>query len=715
MKMKSRYVFLFSILLFFGFSYLREVSSQLRHQAVEFFRQGQYERFVQSTKWNLPFLDEEILSLRVIALLKLGKGKEAQREITRLFQSSSSLILDHVSYYYLDYLAKQDNVNNMFSWLTMMERRFPNSSLLPRAYLLIGKTLLKRGFVQSAIPITIKSLTLTLFPEGKQEVFLLLSQLLLESQHFSEAFWILQKVHRDAPKQSSEIRFLVQSIIPRMDFRNWSPETKITSLEFLLALGLYKETEPLMFQVEKETLSSFLEKRFFVLQARVALHSNNLAQLESAIQKMTQKNEEEVFFYQGILEQRKGKYAQAIQKYEKVVTNFPRGEYILQAYRNMALCYQSIGKEREYVDTLRRVIALFPRETISFWELFRFFYLRNQTEEMKNILKQFAETNREEQNRALFWLYKLEDSTEKWKYLEKILQSGTVDYYYVRAWQELEKVKPQSLKTPFRKDEPPFRETEAFFSPEHWQKYRFLQDMHLFEDAEIELLFLHKIHPSSYLYLELSYFYERKGDYRRSILYAIYLRNQLKKEYPEPFEKIERKIYPPAFLNSVEQLLLSSKTDPYLFLALVRAESSFQVDAISSAGAVGLAQLLPSTALWVMEKGWVEFDEKNILSENDPQALTYFLIQPEVNLRIGIAYWNYLLDRFQGNPYLAICAYNAGPGRVNQWKTELPPDWDAFVEFIPFQETQNYLRRVITNYFFYSLLYRGRFSLSNPT
>ncbi|MGQ9747021.1 MAG: lytic transglycosylase domain-containing protein, partial [Candidatus Caldatribacteriaceae bacterium] len=151
------------------------------------------------------------------------------------------------------------------------------------------------------------------------------------------------------------------------------------------------------------------------------------------------------------------------------------------------------------------------------------------------------------------------------------------------------------------------------------------------------------------------------------------------------------------------------------FLSLVRAESTFQIDAISSAGAVGLAQLLPSTALWIIEKGWVKFDQNNIPSEGNPEALKYFLIQPEVNLRIGVAYWNYLLDRFNGNLYLAICAYNAGPGRVSQWKKELPPDWDAFLEFIPFQETQNYLRRVITNYFFYSLLYRGRFSLPNPT
>ncbi|MGQ9473681.1 MAG: hypothetical protein ACUVRN_06500, partial [Candidatus Caldatribacteriaceae bacterium] len=160
--MKSRYVFLLGVLLFFGFSRLEEVSSQLRNQAIELFRQGQYERFVRFTEWSLSFPDEEILSLRAIALLKLGK--EAQREITHLFQSSSSLILDYVSYYYLDYLIKQDDAHKVLSWLALMEERFPNSPLLTRAYLLTSKSFLKKGLTQHAISMGIKLLTLAPFP-----------------------------------------------------------------------------------------------------------------------------------------------------------------------------------------------------------------------------------------------------------------------------------------------------------------------------------------------------------------------------------------------------------------------------------------------------------------------------------------------------------------------------------------------------------------------
>jgi len=317
--------------------------------------------------------------------------------------------------------------------------------------------------------------------------------------------------------------------------------------------------------------------------------------------------------------------------------------------------------------------------------------------------------NEREKNRALFWLYKLGDSSEKKAYLEEILKSSDIDYYYVRAWQELKKLEPHSPAVPFSEDGPDFNADPTLFSLESWRKYWFLQNIHLWENAEIELLSLHRSTPSLYLYLELSYFYERKGDYRKSILYALYLWNRLQNDSSKSFKRIEKRLYPQWFLGLLEQFPSTQKFDPYLFLALVRAESSFQMDAVSSAGAVGLAQLLPSTALWVIEKGWVDLDEKKVPPEDDAVALTYFLIRPEVNLHIGAAYFAYLLERFQGNFYLAICAYNAGPGRVSQWIEELPSDLDAFVEFIPFRETQNYIRRVMTNYFFYSLLYRGDF------
>jgi soluble lytic murein transglycosylase len=102
----------------------------------------------------------------------------------------------------------------------------------------------------------------------------------------------------------------------------------------------------------------------------------------------------------------------------------------------------------------------------------------------------------------------------------------------------------------------------------------------------------------------------------------------------------------------------------------------------------------------VIEKGWAEGGEEDV---------SLLLLNAEKNLEIGVSYFSYLWERFGGKLYPTICSYNAGPGRVDQWLETLPSDPDLFVESIPFSETQNYLKKVIANYFAYSILYQGSF------
>jgi soluble lytic murein transglycosylase-like protein len=89
--------------------------------------------------------------------------------------------------------------------------------------------------------------------------------------------------------------------------------------------------------------------------------------------------------------------------------------------------------------------------------------------------------------------------------------------------------------------------------------------------------------------------------------------------------------------------------DPDLFYHLVRVESSFRPDVVSAAGAVGLAQLLPSTARAL-----------------DPTVERADLFAPDTNLRLGARYLRRLLDRYRGNVRLALLAYNRGPTRVSR-------------------------------------------------
>ena len=179
------------------------------------------------------------------------------------------------------------------------------------------------------------------------------------------------------------------------------------------------------------------------------------------------------------------------------------------------------------------------------------------------------------------------------------------------------------------------------------------------------------------------------------------LHKYIQKHPPHTWTVNQSEIWYQAYPNQYWDLLQAHATNhpddyPYdvrIFHALVREESSFNKDIVSWAGAKGLSQLMPATAKRVA--GWVG------VSVN---STTIF--DPSTNLRIGSKYLGYLHGYFNGNPYLAVAAYNAGEGNVGKWlksKGNLPTD--MFVESIPFRETRHYVKRVLGTYQAYHLLY----------
>lgn len=156
----------------------------------------------------------------------------------------------------------------------------------------------------------------------------------------------------------------------------------------------------------------------------------------------------------------------------------------------------------------------------------------------------------------------------------------------------------------------------------------------------------------------------------------------------------EGKIYAPAaFPVPRIKGLLDPGTEivePSLLLGLARQESMFSFGASSSAGARGLLQLLPSTARIVARKLGEEFDVDRLIGD------------PDYNALLGGHYLGLMLERFDGEQALALAAYNAGPLRVNRWiekhgDPRKGNDHDVidWIELIPFDETRNYVQRVL--------------------
>jgi soluble lytic murein transglycosylase len=124
----------------------------------------------------------------------------------------------------------------------------------------------------------------------------------------------------------------------------------------------------------------------------------------------------------------------------------------------------------------------------------------------------------------------------------------------------------------------------------------------------------------------------------------------------------------------------------------MREESSFVADVRSHSNAIGLMQLIPPTARWVATGTTVPFDDAS-------------LKRPEVSIELGTR----LLAKLRvthGHPALAIGAYNGGGGAVEKWVgAHWTDDLDLFVELVPYDETRNYIKRVLSSQAAYAYLY----------
>jgi soluble lytic murein transglycosylase len=163
------------------------------------------------------------------------------------------------------------------------------------------------------------------------------------------------------------------------------------------------------------------------------------------------------------------------------------------------------------------------------------------------------------------------------------------------------------------------------------------------------------------------------GWYEQAVATASLLRlfNDYHLLYPQPYD---------AQVHAASQL---TQVQPELIYGVLRQESLYRPDALSSAGARGLLQLLPETARRVAQV-WKR-----------PRPAPNDLFDPAVNIPLGAANLRGLIDKFNGQTAVALAGYNAGPGAAARWLPAEAIDPDVWVENIPFNETRGYVQRVL--------------------
>ncbi len=157
--------------------------------------------------------------------------------------------------------------------------------------------------------------------------------------------------------------------------------------------------------------------------------------------------------------------------------------------------------------------------------------------------------------------------------------------------------------------------------------------------------------------------------------------------------------FPLKYINLVKKNTTSDMQ--YLVLSLIRQESAFQERALSNAGAIGLMQIMPQTGRLV---------QRGMTSRK--------LLHPDANVKVGTKYLKHLISYYGGNVIYALAAYNAGTSRVNRWSSVLDKFKEnpmLIMELIPYDETNNYVKYIYRNLFFYNLLYEKKATLPKAT
>ncbi len=194
--------------------------------------------------------------------------------------------------------------------------------------------------------------------------------------------------------------------------------------------------------------------------------------------------------------------------------------------------------------------------------------------------------------------------------------------------------------------------------------------------------------------LEIAKIFRAKNDNVQAL-------NYLKKSYPDysqmkPEEMRQDEwdvFYPLQYWDIIKQESRARSLDPYQVAGLIRQETVFNPRAVSSARAYGLMQVLVPTGVTTARRVGVD---RAITMES--------LFEPRLNIQLGTAYFKDQIDKYGRIEYVAA-AYNAGPGRVVQWRASLPLQIDEWQEAVPFRETRLYIQGVVRNALQYRRLY----------
>ena len=337
---------------------------------------------------------------------------------------------------------------------------------------------------------------------------------------------------------------------------------------------------------------------------------------------------------------------------------------------------------------LQRLIREFPPSELTAragWELAWGQYLSGNLPAAEESMRRLFKEN-QLQERSLYWLARIQERQNKTADAERTYKQLIQEYpfsFYSAWYRSRTSAAPGWPAVPAGLPEPAL--------PEGTQRVQALASLGMLEEARTELADFKIKTVDKEAAPGLARLQHLAGDLHGSIVTFHQNRPQAIDRSNLAFWVIG---YPRPFAELFSRYSGTNGLSDALVLSLAKAESSFRADVKSHAGAIGLMQLMPATAR--MTAG---YKGKNYNS--------LWLVEPEYNIRLGTKHLRELLDQYHQDTAYTLAAYNAGAGAVNRWRKafgDLPRD--EFIENIPYQETREYVKKIIAYSAVYRSLYR---------
>jgi soluble lytic murein transglycosylase len=346
------------------------------------------------------------------------------------------------------------------------------------------------------------------------------------------------------------------------------------------------------------------------------------------------------------------------------------------------------GEIEEALKIYQNVLEKYPSEAEdALWGIGWTYFLTGEYEKAIDVFTKLYEDY--EDNKYLYWKARsLEVSGKDASDLYNKLKKKDRNFYSVLSYLKTERPSEQSNTKKINMSSHPFNSTSTSHDltnrenngVKKFDRVEALFEIGLSKEAMSELINVSKIITSTEDILYLGLRFQDIGEYK----YIVRLAERL--PYKENFHHL---FYPLAYWDIVETICQKYGIDPLLILSVMREESMFNPNANSIAGAVGLMQLIPKTALWLDSN--LQLGIKN----------TSQIFEIKNNISLGTYYLSILMKEFGSHAYV-IAAYNAGEERVRKWSQKGNyKSIDEFIEDIPYYETRNYVKKVMTSYFGY--------------